>query len=77
MNDDGWKDWIRGEAARIAERAERDLAALVDVSSPSGDVEAAESVVAVASALLPDGVSIERLECSSPGHAQDLLAHLP
>ncbi len=72
-----WKGWIAAEAARIAERAERDVAALVDVSSPSGDAEAAESVVAVASALLPDGVSIERLDCSSPDHAQDLLAHLP
>ncbi|MBK5116951.1 MAG: M20/M25/M40 family metallo-hydrolase [Thermoleophilia bacterium] len=71
-----WKTWITESAERIAARAERDLAALVDVSSPSGDVEAAESAVAVATALLADGVEIERLECSSPGHAEDLLAHL-
>jgi glutamate carboxypeptidase len=77
MDQDGWKDWIAAESRRIGERAERDLAALVDVSSPSGDVEAAEAVVAVATALLPDGVTTERLECSSPGHAEDLLAHLP
>lgn len=68
-----WEKWVSGRAARIAERAERDLAALVDVSSPSGDAEAAESVVAVASALLPDGAEVERIECSSPDHAQDLL----
>ncbi len=61
-------------AEGVAERAERDLAALVDVSSPSGDLEAAESAVAVAVALLPDGAEIERLECSSPDHADDLLA---
>lgn len=71
-----WKTWIAESAERIAARAERDLAALVDVSSPSGDVEAAESAVAVATALLADGVEIERLECSSPDHAEDLLAHL-
>lgn len=72
----GWKPWLELWSERIAQRAERDLAALVDVSSPSGDVEAAESVVAVATALLPDGVEIERLPCSSSGHADDLLAEL-
>lgn len=74
MNADVWRQWIAEGARRIAERAERDLAALVDVSSPSGDIEAAESVVAVATALLPEGVGVERLECSSPDHAEDLLA---
>jgi glutamate carboxypeptidase len=72
-----WQGWITAESQRIAASAERDLAALVDVSSPSGDVEAAEAAVAVATALLPEGVTTERLECSSPGHAEDLLAHLP
>jgi glutamate carboxypeptidase len=68
--------WIGASAVPMATRAERDLAALVDVSSPSGDVEAAESVVAVATALLPGGVETERLECSSPDHAPDLLARM-
>ena len=77
MKANDWQRWIEAGAKRIAERAERDLAALVDVSSPSGDIEAAEAVVAVATALLPDGVTTERLECSSPNHAEDLLAHLP
>jgi glutamate carboxypeptidase len=77
MADEDWQNWIGREAQRIADRAERDLAALVDVSSPSGDAEAAEAIVAVATALLPDNVAVERLQCSSPGHAPDLLAHLP
>jgi glutamate carboxypeptidase len=68
-----WKTWVRTEAARIAERAERDLAALVDVSSPSGDAEAAESVIAVTTALLPEEAEVTRIECSSPDHARDLL----
>lgn len=69
-------EWIAASAEQIGARAERDLAALVDVSSPSGDREAAEAAVAVAAALLPDDVEVERLDCSSPDHAQDLLAHV-
>ena len=76
MTADEWRHWISDGAEQIATRAERDLAALVDVSSPSGDIEAAESVVAVATALLPEGVEVERLECSSPDHAEDLLARV-
>jgi len=76
MTADEWRGWISDGAERIAARAERDLAALVDVSSPSGDIEAAESVVAVSTALLPEGVEVERLECSSPDHAEDLLARV-
>ncbi len=76
MNDAQWKEWIVRSAERIAPRAERDLEALVGVSSPSGDVDAAEAAVAVARALLPDDVEVERLECSSAGYARDLLACL-
>lgn len=61
-------------AERIGERLEREVAALVDVSSPSGDAEGAEAVIAVAIALLPAEARIERLPCSSPDHADDLLA---
>ena len=68
--------WIESTAARLAERAERELEALVAVSSPSGDVRGAEGVIAVASALLPQGAAVERPPCSSPGHAPDLLATL-
>ncbi len=65
--------WIDEHAAVIAARAERDLEALVAVSSPSGDVQAAEEVVAVATALAPQTAEIARLPCSSPEHAPDLL----
>lgn len=65
--------WIDEHAAGLAERAERDLEALVAISSPSGDVAAAEEVIAVASALAPDVAAIERIPCSSDEHAPDLL----
>ncbi len=67
-------DWVAEAGAAIGERAERELEALVAVSSPSGDRAGAEEAIAVASALLPGSAAIERLECSSPDHAPDLLA---
>jgi glutamate carboxypeptidase len=69
-------DWVEREAARIARRAERELEALVAVSSPSGDVHGAEEAVALCAALLPDQAEIERLPCSTEGYAADLLAHV-
>jgi glutamate carboxypeptidase len=60
----------------VAARAEADLAALVAVSSPSGDVKGAEAAVAVARAMLPREAEVERLPCSSPGHAEDLVGRL-
>jgi glutamate carboxypeptidase len=66
-------EWVRAEAARIAARFERDLAALVAVSSPSGDAVAFEECAAVAIALAPDEAAVERPACSSPDHAPDLL----
>ena len=68
--------WIAGAAERIAARAERELEALVAVSSPSGDVHGAEEALALCVALLPDEAAVERPPCSSPGHAPDLLARL-
>ena len=68
--------WIQREADAIARRAERELEALVAVSSPSGDVHGAEECAAICAALLPDAASVERVPCSSPGHAPDLLATL-
>jgi glutamate carboxypeptidase len=68
--------WIAGAAAEIARRAPRELEALVAVSSPSGDVRGAEECAAVCAALLPDAAAVERLPCSSPGHAPDLVARL-
>ena len=68
--------WVEAEAAEIAVRAERELEALVGVSSPSGDVAAADEAVAVASALLPAEAEVERVACSSPGYADDMVAHV-
>jgi glutamate carboxypeptidase len=69
-------DWIATTAAAIARHAERELDALVAVSSPSGDVHGAEEAVRVAAAFLPDEADFERIPCSSEGYAPDLLARL-
>ncbi len=63
-------------AARIAATAERELAALVGVSSPSGDLAGAEETIAVCAALLPDEARIERVPCSTPGSTPDMIATL-
>ena len=69
-------EWVAATGDRIAHHFERDLEALVAVSSPSGDVTAAEEVCALVAALLPDEAEIERPACSTPGYAPDLLATL-
>lgn len=68
---------IAAHAAEIAARAEHELAALVGVSSPSGDLNGAEEAVAVCDALIPATAQTERLPCSTPGGAPDLLARIP
>lgn len=69
-------DWVRHAAVDIGRRAERELEALVAVSSPSGDAHAGDECVAVCSALLPAEARIERVPCSSPDHADDLVARV-
>jgi glutamate carboxypeptidase len=61
------------EAAEIAERAPAELAQLVDISSPSGDVPGAEAALELCASLLPPGAAIERPACSTAGSAPDLL----
>jgi len=68
--------WIADSAEEIVARAERELEALVGVSSPSGDAPGAEEVFAIVQALLPARASVERVPCSSPDHAPDLVARL-
>jgi glutamate carboxypeptidase len=68
--------WIAETAALIADRAEREIEALVAVSSPSGDVKGAQEAAAVAAALLPDRATVERVPCSSPDHAPDFVARI-
>jgi glutamate carboxypeptidase len=70
-------EWAASAAEEIAARADRDLEALVAISSPSGDVAGAEECISVAGALAPAAASIERLPCSTSGHADDLLLRLP
>ena len=55
---------------------ERELEALVAVSSPSGDVDAAEECVALATAFLPAEAEVERVPCSTPEHADDMVGRL-
>jgi glutamate carboxypeptidase len=63
-------------AQRLALVAERELEALVGVSSPSGDAGGAEECVALATAFLPPEARVERLACSTPDHAPDLYGSL-
>jgi glutamate carboxypeptidase len=67
---------IVAAAAEIARHAERELEALVAVSTPSGDVEKAEEAIALCAALLPPEAAIERPPCSTPECAPDLLARV-
>jgi glutamate carboxypeptidase len=67
---------IAADAAEIAARAERELEALVGVSSPSGDIDGAEEAFAVCAALLPPEAEIERVPCSTAGFAPDLIARI-
>jgi len=64
---------IATEAAEIAARATDELAELVDISSPSGDVEGAERALELCVRLLPAGARIDRPACSTPGSAPDLI----
>ncbi len=67
---------IAADAEEIGARAEAELAALVEISSPSGDVSGAEQALAVCAALLPTGAAVERVPCSTPGSADDLVARI-
>src|SRR3954471_20663470 len=69
-------EWVARCSHEIGRRAERELEALVAVSSPSGDRHGADECVAVCAALLPDDAAVERVPCSSPDHALDLVARL-
>jgi glutamate carboxypeptidase len=70
-------DSIIEDANEIAARAGAELEALVGVSSPSGDLAGAEEALALCRELLPDGAASERVPCSTPGSAPDLVARMP
>jgi glutamate carboxypeptidase len=69
-------EFVQEAAAEIAARAERELEALVGVSSPSGDVAGAEEALAICAALLPTEAQIDRVPSSTSGGAADLYARL-
>jgi glutamate carboxypeptidase len=64
---------IAAEAEEIAATATAELQQLVDISSPSGDIDGAERALEVCAALLPHGSRVQRPPCSSPHHAPDLI----
>jgi glutamate carboxypeptidase len=61
----------------ILEAVEGDLEELVAISSPSGDRAGAEAALAICANRMPAGASLERIPCSSPDHAPDMLARFP
>jgi glutamate carboxypeptidase len=65
---------IESAAAEIAARAPRELDALVAISSPSGDLGGAEEAIALCTALLPPQAEAQRVPCSTPAGAPDLIA---
>jgi glutamate carboxypeptidase len=69
-------EWRGRWATAIASRALPEVEQLVAISSPSGDAKASEEIVALASSMLPRGAETERIPCSSPAHAPDLVARL-
>jgi glutamate carboxypeptidase len=68
--------WIAEHANAIAAHGERELEALVAISSPSGDRHGAEEAIALVAALAPNEATIERVPCSSPDHAPDVVVRL-
>jgi glutamate carboxypeptidase len=69
-------EWVETAAREIGAHAERELEALVGVSTPSGDVPGAEEAVALCAAFAPAEASVERLPCSTDGHVDDLVLRL-
>jgi glutamate carboxypeptidase len=63
-------------AADCEPRLRDDLRRLVDISSPSGDVEGAERVLALCAESLPPGAVVERPPCSTESCAPDMLARV-
>jgi glutamate carboxypeptidase len=69
-------EWIAHHTGAIGAHAERELEALVAISSPSGDRHGAEEAIALMAALAPNEATIERVPCSTPDHAPDLVLRL-
>jgi glutamate carboxypeptidase len=59
--------------ARLTPRVIDEMRQLVEISTPSGDVDGAERAVALCAGFLP-GWQLQRLRCSTRGCAPDMLA---
>jgi glutamate carboxypeptidase len=68
--------WRERSAREIADRALVETERLVAISTPSGEAGPAEEIVTAVERMLPDGAAVERIPCSSPDHAPDLVARL-
>ena len=68
--------FIADQAEGLALEAQSELEALVAVSSPSGDHAGAEEAIALCASFLPPGAALERVPCSTPGFAPDLIARI-
>ncbi|MCW3038668.1 MAG: family metallopeptidase, partial [Solirubrobacterales bacterium] len=69
-------DWLTRNAARIAATAPDRMQALVAVSSPSGDAAGADEALALVVSAVPAGAHVERVPCSTSGHADDLVVRV-
>lgn len=67
---------IPARAALIAARADDELEQLVAISSPSGDVPGAEAALSLCASWLPAEAIVERVPCSTPDSADDLVARV-
>lgn len=64
---------LAGLAARLAPRVHDEMRQLVDISTPSGEIEGTERAIALCTGFLP-GWEVQRLPCSTAGCAPDMLA---
>jgi len=67
--------WVLAEAQSIYQRALEDLEKLVAISSPSGDKEGADKMMAALTLLLPKEATVTKIKSSTEG-ADDLLVSL-
>ena len=64
---------LAGLAERLTPRVRDEMCRLVDISTPSGDLDGTERAIELCTAFLP-GWEIQRPQCSTGGCAPDLLA---
>ena len=66
---------LAGLAERLTPRVHDEMRQLVDISTPSGDIEGTERAVELCASFLP-GWLVQRPPCSTAGCAPDMLATL-